>query len=352
RRIIEIAQTIIEASTERIVTNYPFENQELDNAVFSSLNRSYPKTGEFIHIVEFDQSNKSLKNIDNIFKSVRYCRIGFAPVYCYSVGLGEFNSSLFPYFFLTESYGLLFNENGSDGIFTNNEDFVKQLTIAANKLSSSCEPLGAFCDNVFKIKDHFQRLSGSKTIGCFCNHMCTLPISPPEVFEAGTSDNLPNREIFVQLVTNHYMGMRKFYDDEWHVMPEDSIDDYVKNGPQYDVPKSLMNTLPNEMRRLVLQSFYDIAKDNPKAYFFADKSIINFSDPCFNIEIYGSAVCIYGSIPTSEDPFSGQYRIFVKNKNIAQDFVYCKGFLERSGLYHSGEWMLSKISEAIESCKN
>lgn len=175
-----------------IMTNFPYENKNIDDTVFAALTGRKNHV-DFRHIIEFSHSNKSSKNIANLFLSLRYIRHGFNPFYCFSDNDIQCENDLYPYFILTDRYAFFFNTHINCGMFINEESIVRSSRGIADTYLEKCEPLATYPTDVFELKSTITKVSSNKISHAFGSSACIIPFVP-EMIEKIADRSLPNRE--------------------------------------------------------------------------------------------------------------------------------------------------------------
>ncbi|MCD7775101.1 MAG: helix-turn-helix transcriptional regulator [Clostridiales bacterium] len=340
---------IVYGSKAKIITNYPFSNTDADNAFFSALSAA-DEDMDFIHIVEFEADNKSPRNIDNLFKSIRYIRKKYVPLMYYGNSGDGIGSELLPYFIVSDKYAAFFDADFSMAVFSNEETIVNGVFVLAEKIVGKCKYIGMLNDNIFDMKNFVQCADVAGTVSSMSNFTFFLPYASVDILKSIAPPNLDpaNRDILVELILNHYKGcaggkMKR-------MMSVQGLETFAREGIIADFPKSMTVPMPCKYRIEVLETILQQCEQSPESCVFLDNTVLNVPDECFGIILFHNNFQICGSLPNS-DTFVGQYVITDKNKNIQRDFKYFMDFIVRNRLYIPFEQIKLRINDLILECR-
>lgn len=341
-----ISALILDESTKNITTNFSFDDKLTDDTVFSALIKRENDIN-FRHIIVFDSANTSDTNISNLFLSLRYIRRRFNPFYCYSE-LTTTVGDIYPYYFVTDTHAFFFNTDMNCGMIITENDIVRSVNGMLSVILGKCQPLSSFPTDVFELKSSITKVSSNKITSALGNSACILPFVP-EMIENIANDDLPNRDLLIKIAVDHYKKLGKHSGSV--LFPQSSLERFAANGRVYNFPLSWTKPMTYEDRQKVFNILKEYAAgEDPKIKVLNDNNL-KISDDCFSIDIFERYMSIAGSIEDSENRYSGEYSIFIKNTSIISDFRFFDDFIKRNKIYLPSDIILSYMDSLILECE-
>ena len=340
-----ISAVILDKTTKTITTNYSFCDKVTDDAVFFSLIQRRDRI-DFRHIITFDNSNSSDVNISNIFLSIRFIRHGFNPMYRFAEEKKE--NELYPYFIITDNYLILFNHKSACGMFITEDSIIRSTLTMAETVLEECTPLATYHADIFELKSSITKVSSNKLSYAFGNSACIIPFMP-EFIERIAADNLPNRELLVKIAIDHYKKLG--YHSGAVMFPQSALERFAAEGRVCNFPLNWTKPMSFEDRQTVLEILKGFAEgENPKIRILYDQSM-GLSDKFLSMDIFERYMCISGSFADSENPYCGEYSIFIRNTNIISDFRFYIDFNKRNRIHLESDIAVEFIDSLKLECE-
>lgn len=330
-----------------IYTNYPFSSHEIDETVYVEMTNT-ACSPLLYHMVSFDQSNRSTSNLNTLFSSLRYLKLRQNIWYQYT---GDSNTVglLYPHYFISSRYVLLFSSERQAGIFLSGEETVQSNVMIVQKMLAECIPLAQFPDHILEFKEMAMQaahcgllfdISLYPCLGDFFEHPFLNVVGRPE---------LPMREAMIQIVETHYNTIKKNA-VHTHIHTQKGFRRLTQTGYIKEFPETFVTRIPVELRRHILERDLEkIKEESPRLYILDETKVGLPEDWC--LEIYQDRVLFSGRLSNGPESYMGECLVTINNHQIAEDFQAYHAYLLHGGFACSAEFASSFLESLLSECQ-
>ena len=270
-----------------IISNFSYRDEEIDSVVFDCVLNSKMK---LTHIMDLSVDEMSEENLERIFASLKYMYNNCFPVYRYTnIRQMEYNN-IFPYYFVGESYAILYNDD--NGIFISDTEIVSNIRKNVNKVVDDCILLGLKTNDLMYVKSLYEKGSkqfGSSTI-TFTFYPCIAKYVDYDFMYSITKNELPEKDMLVNIAFEYYS---KIYQNRKFICLTTSkgLQMFSETGNIQEIYDTYVNAADKESRIKVLKNM--IVGINNGDLFILDDDKINIC-PGMEIENHNKKLIING----------------------------------------------------------
>lgn len=337
-------------SDSKLYTNYCFSHEEIDSAIYSWIIKRDFK--EIFHIVHFENNGESPHNLRNIFHSLKYAKNKINTYYYYDNNHPMQMDNIFPFFIITNSNMLLYDNSLSSGLLISNRDIVNNFINKANTILSGCSPLVMFPDSVFHLKEYLaQNINynisndDKRDAVALSFEPCLTPYLNLDIIDSIAKSDIPHRNFVVQslvewlsatiptenLISIHTpTGLRKF--------AEDGIISYF--------PSEYASPVSKEDRIKILNNCTEENSSRNSFNLLDENKMVLPTDLKFELSP-NNTVIIYGTFDENDYSYTGEYIIAFSNNIMVQDFYNLKDYILRNHLTLNSQYTNLFLKELV-----
>lgn len=335
-------------SNSKVITNFSFAFTKADAIFYNALKAG--KITKFIHILFLDEKDNYKYNYSSVFKSLKYMYFQQFPYYCYT-SLKTLNiCSVMPYFAVGDNSAILFSKDKA--ITIKESDSVKALACETKKIIQSSKIFGTHTSDIMQIKDEYQKgLSSNNTnttVISISSYPCLAQFVDYETMKSVVRQELPNKDMLVELAYSHYSSMYNTI-QQVNIVTERGMQIFAKTGNISEISGDLINCADVVHRIKILEKILDAIEND--TFFLLDKSKITVP-PGFILEKYANKAIFYITDDEKEDfasydNFIAEFKdmSFVKSLNLVADY------LVKSRKVCSKEYSLQFVNNIISGLK-
>lgn len=340
--ILEAVKYVSEESdSQQIITNYSFENEKLDELVYSCCKQG--KIKDLKHIVSFTNDSSEMVNLKILFFALKYFYDKKFLYYYYSESKTE-NNSVYPYFFVSKKGAVLFNDK--NGIFVDDEEVVEDILKRSETLLSECAQLGEEMPGIFELKDAYvAAVMNGPDIYEICPIPCIMCYSDLDFFYSICKPELPEREFLVNVANEHYSNIKKAVRYNQYMTVE-GLDFLFKERECLEMPAEYANRIPKETLKRLFERLYNAVQDGSAR--ILDYKKLNIPKN-IQVEITANGALIYGYIFRNGESTEKPFLVVIEDKSLIDSFKSFFDYLERGDFIFSKEAALAYISNRIVS---
>lgn len=269
-----------------VISNFSFDNKELDALVFDCVINS--DVG-FTHITELSETPSAAENIASVACALKYMYNNSFPVYRYTDTEHATKSGLFPYYFVGETHAILFNS--VNGIFIRDKASVAKIRENAVADAADCAPLGIKTDDVVYHSSLYDTALKNENISLYVIsfYPCVATCSDYDIIYSLARDDLPEKEGLVNIAYEHYS---RFYTMPEHcsIVSKAGIESFAETGNIQEIPNKFVKSANKETRIKILQKMLE--KIESGEIYIADDSKIKLQ-PEFSLESFCTDLMLF-----------------------------------------------------------
>lgn len=340
----------IETSAAPVIyTNFSYKLKHVDNNIYTAL-RNCGKAVIFHHLVQFERKSHSQNNLRNVLQSLRYIQLRQNVRYTYTDSVtASFTGTLYPYYIVTATGGLLFDAAGKYGLFIHKEQAVlSQLCSQAAAMMTKSTPLAAFPKTILEAKALNEPATYTGVKSYLVRYPCWTQFADSELLEKAINPAFPLRESIIQIADRYYGDILR--GNPLHFFTLSGITDFVYNGQFYEAPEVLVPPFSPALRVYVLEKMIAYLNDPADHFFLLDERKISIPDS-FVVTYCEGSVMIFLKAILDADAFFGQGVVNIEDKSIAADFRNFQDYIVRNGFVHAKDYALHSLSDLLVICK-
>lgn len=254
------------AENQQIVSNFPFELEEVDTLFYTAIQEKKIKT--FTHILELDEKNNYRHNYTSLYRSLKYMRLLQFPYYRWTSLASDSSGALLPYFALGENSAVLFCKETA--VCIKDKSTLKALMSQAQNLLTNCRRFGTHTQDIMQVKDEYQKgVSKSTSAITIASYPCLAFFVDREIMQRAVNPNLPNKDALVEIAYSHYQSLYA------RIQPvvfttEAGLKKFAATGNLAELFSLYVTLLDTELRVQVLENIAESIKAD--RFFLLDKN--------------------------------------------------------------------------------
>ncbi len=274
------------SQNQRVVTNFPYAFADADRLFFAAVRAG--TVTEFTHIFALDNQDDYQNNYSSIFKSLKYMYFGHFPKWYYASVKALHDAALFPYFAVGEKTAVLFSETAA--VTLTNAQAVQTVAGEAAKLLEACETFGEKIEDILQVKDEYQRgLAGESLAMTLTSYPCLAKFADHETMQSIVRQNLPNKEMLVEIAYSHYSAMYRRI-RQIQITTEEGIQRFASTGNFREVSAQYIDCADVRHRIKVLEKVLEAVA--AEEVYLLNKDKLALPDG-FMMENYASQTILY-----------------------------------------------------------
>lgn len=331
-----------------VYTNIPADSEEAIDVIYHFMKEDGYKDIDYKHIFMAD-SGASTHNLNSYFTVCDFAELGytgFTVIKNVEIESIE-NNDFFPYFLLTDKAMMLFDAEFNNAMFIEDERIIKVYIGKFMNLYKKGENVVVSFSNAVELMRTLTTMHDSTSELSFTPDFCITPCLDYDILSNNAVENLPNRELLIQAVLNHYnLDYSKFS----NFLTVESINRFVKDGIIYEIPRTYLKPIDIKGRVKLLNCIKEnIEKRGKYSSYILNPTKFDYNSYDVQVEKIGVVtICgIRQGNKENEESFMGEWLCSINDENIFKDFVNLKRFLV-DGLYvYSDEFSSGYVSNLI-----
>lgn len=335
-----------------IYTNYPYSEREIDDAVYETL-RGIDSPVVFKHIIPHEISGKSDNNVSMIFDSLRYIKLRHVPLVLESADT-EYNPSeiLYRYYFLGNSFLILFNSDSSGGILLRSPQVISAAQQKIRLIAEACKPLSVLPENYLMLRELLAQSGKLSLQASIDNYVCVGRFINEDILNAIARPDVPNREALIKIAVHHYDLINEIPSFPMFFTAQ-GFRSFAATGLTQEFPANWTVPMPPEYRKQILRKYIELVSAEKQEMFILNDNLLRFaSNERFSIELYGSGMFVLGSISDKSHSYLGEYVSFFSDDSIIAPFKAYLDYIQRNELYYNREYSIHFLNDLIYECDN
>lgn len=299
-----------------VITNYPYSYSCIDDILFEKI--ASDSKFSVLHMIIFDNENNGIKNLENIFCSIRWLTHQINPVcqYGYTALL---DSMPYPYFIGINNYCLLFNSNNDKGVLLKSDEIFSQIKEASAKFVEKGFPLAFIPKDMLDLKNGVSRVNTDKLEWCMSSYPCLSPIADRDFIYSIIRKDVPNIDFLAQIAVEHYNGRINTVKEKL-ILSASGLREFAETGKVKEIPAMFIAEAPKEQR---IRYFNRLAEmiDEGRIYILDEQS---FKLPkALVMDFFTGVLQIGGELCNVPDEFKyrGNFLINISDKSMKKDFI-------------------------------
>lgn len=316
-----------------VYTNIPADSEEAIDVIYHFMKEDGYKDIDYKHIFMAD-SGASTHNLNSYFTVCDFAELGytgFTVIKNVEIESIE-NNDFFPYFLLTDKAMMLFDAEFNNAMFIEDERIIKVYIGKFMNLYKKGENVVVSFSNDVELMRTLTTMHDSTSELSFTPDFCITPCLDYDILSNNAVENLPNRELLIQAVLNHYnLDYSKFS----NFLTVESINRFVKDGIIYEIPRTYLKPIDIKGRVKLLNCIKEnIEKRGKYSSYILNPTKFDYNSYDVQVEKIGVVtICgIRQGNKENEESFMGEWLCSINDENIFKDFVNLKRFLV-DGLY-------------------
>ncbi|MCM1544980.1 MAG: helix-turn-helix transcriptional regulator [Ruminococcus sp.] len=338
--------------TGRIYTN-------IDLFTMYDFLKSHPKTEnqsiDYKHIFEIKKDNKS--NSEILFRTLSIMMLGY-PVNYFTVESYHTDSSvnLFSYYIITGDILLVADRDLKSGYAIKNKRTADIFAERFNKVFAHSIPFIENSEDIMLLKGNMLTNCRSNydfhaNFGAFGN--CVFYMEK-DMWRQIAKPTVPNREFLIGNTYEYYQAYYQRFEKLIAVMPRSELTNFVDYGIVMLMPKEFADPLTPENRLRILTSFREAILSGKESFYLIKDKVLNESKTnqteLFYSEKGDSTLVFENEIASKQMHFLGNNAMFIKEKNIIEEYKLFLDHLLISGDCYSQEESMKVLEEEIDRC--
>ncbi len=242
---------------------------------------------------------------------------------------------------------MMFDPEFNNGVFIDDENIIKVYTGKFMSLYEKGEKVIVSFSNAVELMRTLTTMHDSTSELSFTPDFCVTPCLDYDVLPDNASENLPNRELLIQAVLNHYnLDYSKFS----NFLTVESLNRFVKDGIIYEIPRTYLKPIDINGRVKLLKCI----KENIEKHGKYNTYILNptkFEYNSYDVQVEKIGVVTICGIrqgnKENDESFMGEWLCSINDENIFKDFINLKRFLVEGLYVYSDEFSSSYVSNLI-----
>lgn len=333
--IVYLLSNIQRTGRTYIYTNFLYEHTEIDNLVYSYILSN--QNIDLFHFISMDHEDNSTHNLNNIMSSLKYISYKFIPFYYYEQSsLINKLDTLFPYFFITKSGCLLYDETLENSILLQETDIIDGILKKVKAIFHTASPLATIFDDILDL-NHFllsNKFYDNKVIS-IGSEACVSYYLDTEIIENVVSDGPKKDYISYVIGTSDVIaenGLEDFFLQSLH-----GFDHIFRDAVTWYYPKELIKDFSIDIRiKLLKKIIHNFnTKHNIKIY-----DVNHFSFPeKFTIEVNQSKTFIGMFLKNDKSSYIGHGSIVLDDAKISHNFKDSVDYILRNKFVLSDKYV-------------
>jgi hypothetical protein len=350
-RLLEVVRFIIETELTRpeprIITNFPFATT-LDDLVYTLLARA-GKEVYFQHFISMEESGESIHNLQNLFAAIRYLKLRYNPLQCQPVSLASKMSAMYPCFFATSRYAVLFHPKSGSGIFLAEPKVVETIARTARQTVPACVSLASFPTNELDLQRMYtQRALLTQEGGGFSWSPCLLFLMDGDLLDKLLMPNHSARSDLLPIIESFYRRLFSNPDAPLFFALE-GVEKFAQTGRLHEASQNSAQIAPPAIRAELLRRMHESIKNKKHNILLLNERKLPYPQN-FCLDFYESGFCMRGAISDGGDAFSGEYTVFSDNNVMMQDFKNFTDYILSNKFHYQQEWSLQFLDSLAAKC--
>ena len=331
-----------------VYTNIPAESEEAIDVCYHFFKKEEYKDIDYKHIFMTD-GGTSTHNLNTYFTVCDMAELGFTGFSIIKdVEIDSIeNNDFFPYFLLTDVEMLFFDAEFNNAMYTDNQRIIKVYIRKFKNLYEKGEKVVSSFTNAVELMRTLTTMHDSTSELAFTPDFCITPCLDHDILSENAAENLPNKELLIQAVLNHYnIDYSKFY----NFLTIDSINRFFKDGIIYEIPRTYLKPIDIKGRIKLLECLKDnIEKKGKYNSYILNPTKFDYNSYDIQAEKVGVvAVCgIRQDNRENDRSFMGEWLCSINDENIFKDFINLKRILVEGLFVYSDEFSSSYVSNLI-----
>lgn len=331
-----------------IYTNITAESEQAVDVLYHFMKEDKYKNIDYKHIFMTDggTSNHNLNTYFTVCDFAELGYTGFSVIKNVEIKSIEDNDFL-PYFILTDKAMMMFDPEFNNGVFIDDENIIKVYTGKFMSLYEKGEKVIVSFSNAVELMRTLTTMHDSTSELSFTPDFCVTPCLDYDVLSDNAAQNLPNRELLIQAVLNHYnLDYSKFS----NFLTVESLNRFVKDGIIYEIPRTYLKPININGRVKLLKCI----KENIEKHGKYNTYILNptkFEYNSYDVQVEKIGVVTICGIrqgnKENDESFMGEWLCSINDENIFKDFINLKRFLVEGLYVYSDEFSSSYVSNLI-----
>lgn len=331
-----------------IYTNIPAESEEAIDVCYHFLKKEEYKDIDYKHIFMTDDGI-GVHNLNTYFTVCDFAELGYTGfsiiknVEIKSIEENDF----FPYFILTDIGMLFFDVEFNNAMFTDNQKIIKVYIRKFKNLYEKGESVVSSFTNAIELMRTLATMHDSTSELSITPDFCITPCLDYDILSNNATQNLPNKELLIQAVLNHYnLDYSKFS----NFLTVESLNRFVKDGIIYEIPRTYLKPIDIKGRVKLLNCIKkNIEKRGKYNSYILNPTKFDYNHYDVQVERIG-VVTICGlkhGNKENDQSFMGEWMCSVNDENIFKDFVNLKKFLIDGMYVYSDDFSSNYVSNLI-----
>ncbi len=357
------------ANALKSVIDSEFVDENTKGRIFTNIDlftmydfmKSHPKTEnqsrriDYKHIFEIKKGNQS--NSEILFRTLSFMTLGY-PVNYFVVDSYHTDSltNLFCYYVITGDILLLADRDLKFGYAIKSK---KTADIFAEKFVEVFALTTPFIENV----EDIMGLKGSILTNCRSSYdfhvnfgafgNCAFYLDK-DMWRQIAKPTVPNREFLIGNTYEYYQGYYQRFNKLIAVMPRSELTNFVDYGIVMLMPREYADPLTPENRLKILRSFREAILSGKESFYLIKDKILKNSETnqteLFYSEKGDSTLVFENEIESKQMHFLGNNSMFIKERNIIEEYKLFLDHLLISGDCYSQEESVKVLEEEIDRC--
>lgn len=333
----------------KVYTNYPFANEKIENIVYSEIvNRSAP---DFFlnHFITFEEKNQTAYNFHALFSGIRYSKLKQNIMYIYENQHHEFLKSVFPLFFVSEDFALLFSDDLYTGVMVSDKKSLELILKNIDFMQTKYTPLATFTENELEMRNKMSKPFLSSLITDIASYPCVSLFAGRELFEAVARSGLPIGEQLINITVEHYKPLTTQNSDIIYFFSAEGITQWAKTGIIKEISSRWVTPIPVELRCKILKKLIEIVNQPDRHVYILDDTKFKIS-PSISLEVFEN--CFQIGFETKSDYRFLNSLVNLKDINMRDDFSLFRSYLIDGCFTYSQEYSATFLNLLLNECKD
>lgn len=329
-----------------VITNYPYSYRCIDDVLFEKL--ASDSKFSVLHMVIFDKENNGIKNLENIFCSIRWLTHQINPI-CQFSYTNLLDSMPYPYFIGINNYCLLFNSNQDKGVLLKSDEMFSQIKETSAKFVEKGFPLAFIPKDMLDMKNGVSRANTDKVEWCMSAYPCLSPIADKDFIYSIIRKDVPNIDFLAQIAIEHYNGGINTTEEKF-ILSASGLREFAETGKVKEIPAMFITEAPKAERIRYFNHLSEII-DKGKLYILDDSS---FKLPkTFIMDFFTNIFQIDGEFCNVPDELKhfGNFLINISDKSIQKDFFDFVEYMRDNNCFYPVNAAKSFLNSLIVYCE-
>lgn len=346
-KLLEIINQLIKnTDSEYIYTNFSFLHKGIDSVVYTAICGRESSIQGYHHFTTFKTDDRSTYNVDCFFEAIKYIKLRLDIRFSYETAPDKaVQNTPFPYYFITSIGFLQYDENAQSGLWMPSGKYNINFDGFIGRSLTGYAPIAIYSSSPLELQSQISNFSqmNSSVLGITGGAPCLAHYLSKSDFELLANPALENRDALIDIALD-YFG---FPVESKSICTYKGLYDFAVSGKLPDLPASLVQVLPCEIRAKVFDNIIKQVSEKSDSLRILKENIISLPDD-IALDFYrGTSSAVFGGTLSDslENKYYGEFLVSLQETSLRNSFMNYLEYIACGCFTYSPSYTLKLLNQ-------